>query len=168
MNTPDTPTSPQIPLLELKDALAAFKEEDTLTSRAAVIVSLTISTVTVILDKPWDGKSLPEADTRFLLVSDGENVEQPMLALFSDRTKAEGFREGIDLDSQFEHIVDVSGSWSLLAVEEGMGVMIDPNQSTGFRVAPELAMQLRNDVSEAMERVTARHDQGNASGMGDE
>ncbi len=168
MNTPDTDSPPEIPLLELTEALQGFHEEDTLTSRAAVIVSLTISTVTVILDKPWDGKSLPEPDTRFLLVSDGDNVEQPMLALFSDRAKAEDFRKGIDIGSQFEHIVEVSGSWSLLGVEDGMGVMIDPNQSTGFRIAPELAATLRNDVAEAMERVTTRHNQGNAPGAGDQ
>jgi hypothetical protein len=167
MNTPDTSNSPEIPLLDLTEALAAFHAEDTLTSRAAVIVSLTISSVTVLLDSPWDGKSLPQPDTRFMLVSDGDNVEQPMLALFSDKTKAEGFRQNIDIGNQFEHIVEVSGSWSLLGVEEGMGIMIDPNQSTAFRIAPELAAQLRNDVAATMERITAKHDQGITSGTGD-
>ena len=168
MNTPDTPASPEIPLLELTEALAAFHEEDTLTSRASVIVSLTISTVTVILDKPWDGKSPPERDTRFLLVSDGDNAEQPMLALFSDKSKAQSFRQGFDIGSQFEHIVEVSGSWSLLGVEDGMGVMIDPNQPTGFRIAPELAAQLRNDVEETMARISARYDQGEGPDTEDE
>jgi len=168
MNTPDTSTSPEIPLLELTEALQAFHKEDTLTSRAAVIVSLTISTVTVILDKPWDGKSLPEPDTRFMLVSDGENVEQPMLALFSNQTTAENFRRSLDIGGQFEHIVEVSGSWSLLGVEDGMGVMIDPNQPTGFRIAPELAAQLRNDVEATMARVSARYDQDKGPDTGDE
>ncbi len=168
MNTPDSPTSPEIPLRDLTEALAAFLEEDTTTNRAAIIVSLTISTVTVILDKPWDGKSMPDPETRFLLVSDGDNAQQPMMAIFSDRTKAQRFREGIDLGNEFEHIVEVSGSWSLLGVEPGMGVMIDPNQPTGFRIGPDLATQLRNDVTEAMERITARHAQDNAAGTGDQ
>ncbi|MGA7965015.1 MAG: hypothetical protein WCB49_03840, partial [Gammaproteobacteria bacterium] len=56
-------------------------------------------------------------------------------------------------------LVEVSGSWSLLGVTEGMGVMIDPNQSTAFRITPELAAQLRSDVEEAMARISAQqHD----------
>lgn len=149
---------------DLVGALTTIKEDDSIANRSAVLVALATGSVTVILDRPWDGASLPKPDTRFLLVSDGENTEQPMLAIFSDRDRAQRFRQDVGLGNEFEHLVEVSGSWSLLGVTEGTGVMIDPNQSTAFRIAPELAAQLRSDVEEAMARISARHDPNGASG----
>lgn len=144
---------------DLAAALTTIKEDDTIANRSAVLVALATSSVTVILDQPWDGASLPKPDTRFLLVSDGNDIEQPMLAIFSDQDCAQRFRQEANLGNEFEHLVEVSGSWSLLGVTEGMGVMIDPNQSTAFRITPELAAQLRSDVEEAMERISAQqHD----------
>ena len=147
----------------LVSALATIAQDDTVANRSAVLAALATSAVTVILDQPWDGASLPELDTRFLLVSDGNNTEQPMLAIFSTRDCAQRFRHDVDLGNEFEHLVEVSGSWSLLGVTEGVGVMIDPNQSTAFRITPELAAELRNDVREAMDRVLARQDGANGS-----
>ena len=146
-----------IPVRDLTDALAIVQEEDTPPNRASVLVALATSTVMVILDKPWDGHSLPDMDTEFLLVSDGDNKSQPMLAIFSDRIAAQRFRDESNLGHEFEHTVEVSGSWSLLGVHEGMGVMINPNQPSGFRIGPELAAHLRRDVEEAMAKVSARY-----------
>lgn len=139
-------------------ALATTQQDDSVANRSAVLVALATSPVTVILDQPWDGVSLPDPDTRFLLVSDGKDTAQPMLAIFSDQDSAQRFRQDVGLGSEFEHLVEVSGSWSLLGVAEGMGVMINPNQSTAFRITPELAAQLRSDVEEAMARVSAQQD----------
>lgn len=150
---------------DLVAALTAIGEDDTVANRSAVLVALATSSVTVILDQPWDGVSLPDLDTQFLLVSDGDNTEQPMLAIFSSRDSAQRFSHDVDLGNMFEHLVEVSGSWSLLGVREGIGVMIDPNQSTAFRITPELAASLREDVAEAMKRISARHD--GASGIPD-
>ena len=148
---------------DLVAALAAIEQDDTVANRSAVLVALATSPVTVILDQPWDGASLPDPDTRFLLVSDGKNTEQAMLAIFSNHDRAQRFSHDVDLGNEFEHLVEVSGSWSLLGVTEGTGVMIDPNQPTAFRITPELAAQLRNDVREAMDRVLARQDGASGS-----
>lgn len=152
-----TPDEPNIPVRELTDALATVQEEDTPLNRASVLVALATSTVTVMLDKPWDGKSLPDMDTELLMVSDGDNKAQPMLAMFTDKATAQRFHDDMNLGNEFEHVVEVSGSWSLLGVHEGMGVMINPNQPSGFRIGPDLAAHLRRDVEEAMSKVSARY-----------
>ena len=76
--------------------------------------------------------------------------------MFTDKTAAQRFHGDMNLGDEFEHVVEVSGSWSLLGVHEGMGVMINPNQPSGFRIGPELAAHLRRDVEEAMAKVSAR------------
>ena len=50
-----TSNEPNIPVRELTDALATVQQEDTPLNRASVLVALATSTVTVMLDKPWDG-----------------------------------------------------------------------------------------------------------------
>jgi|GEM_PF-5919911 len=146
----------------LEEALATVMDDDSPENRAAVLLGFATSPVTVMLDQPWDGESLPDADTRFLLVSDGADADQPMLAVFSTGERAQRFRDAAQLGGEFEHVVEVSGSWSLLSVTNGMGVMIDPNLDSAFRIGPEMAEKLRDDVQEAMERVADRHLQTDA------
>lgn len=154
MNTPAEETD--IPVRDLAEALDIVQKDDTAPNRASVLVALATSTVTVILDKPWDGQSLPDIDTEFLLVSDGDDKTQPMLAIFKDKEAAQRFQDEANMGDEFAHLAEVSGSWSLLGVHEGMGVMINPNQPSGFRIGPELAAHLRRDVEEAMAKVSAR------------
>lgn len=144
----------------LVEALETVTAEDSPENRADVLIGLAISPVTVMLDQPWDGVSLPAADTRFLLVSDGADAEQPMLALFSTGERARQFREQAGMGKEFENLVEVSGSWSLLGVSDGMGVMVDPNLESAFRIGPDIAAKLRNDVEEAMARVSDRDPRG--------
>src|SRR5580765_1898017 len=73
------------PLLE-----ALNKFEDSLEGRQAVLTAFMQSRVYVLLDRPWDGRSLPNSETRLLFVSDGENKDQAMLAVFTGREAAEG------------------------------------------------------------------------------
>src|ERR1700742_2801297 len=57
----------------LVEALERF--EDSKQGRETVLQLLLRSRVFVLLDKPWDGRSLPNSETRLLYVSDGEDKE---------------------------------------------------------------------------------------------
>jgi hypothetical protein len=95
--------------------------------------------VHVLLDQPWDGHSLPSTETRMLFVSDGENQEQAMLAVFTDRGKAESVAASM---GEFRHAVEVDSKWALLGVPPATGVRINPNSEPGFRILPELTAEL--------------------------
>lgn len=122
----------------LETALASY--EDTLDGRKAVITAFLGSRVHVLLDRPWDGRSLPNTETRLLFVSDGDDKEQAMLAVFTDRTKAEAVMGDM---GEFQHAVEVDAQWALLAVPPQVGVRINPNGEPAFKILPELALELR-------------------------
>ncbi len=124
--------------VSLEQALESF--EDNLESRRAILAKLVQSRVVVILDTPWDGLSLPSTSMRLLFVSDGSNEQQPMLALFTSKDRAEQSRKD---DSPYRHAVEVDAAWALLGVAQGAGIIINPNTTPGFRITPELAAQLR-------------------------
>lgn len=131
----------------LIDALAHF--EDDRESRERVLKALLHSRVFVLLDRPWDGKSLPTTETRLLFVSDGDNKEQAMLAVFTDRKQAEGALAAMD---EFKFPVEVDAQWALLSVPAQTGVRINPNGTPAFRILPELTLELRKIVEQNLQR----------------
>jgi len=139
---------PVSPLLE-----ALHKFEDSLEGRQAVLTAFLQSRVYVLLDRPWDGRSLPSTETRLLFVSDGEDKDQAMLAVFTGREAAEGNIPSMD---EFKHAVEVDAQWALLSVPPNIGVRINPNVEPSFRILPELALELRKIA----ERETARRMSG--------
>jgi hypothetical protein len=126
------------PLSPLEQALAGF--EDSIDGRKAVLEKFMAARVHVLLDRPWDGRSLPSTETRMLFVSDGENQEQAMLAVFTDRSRAESVASAM---GEFRHAVEVDSKWALLGVPPATGVRINPNSEPGFRILPELTAELR-------------------------
>ena len=122
----------------LLEALGKF--EDSLEGRQAVLMAFMQSRVYVLLDRPWDGRSLPSTETRLLFVSDGENKEQAMLAVFTGREAAESTIPSMD---EYKHAVEVDAQWALLSVPPNVGVRINPNVEPSFRILPELAVELR-------------------------
>lgn len=130
----------------LEQALHSF--EDTVDGRRAVLEKFMVARVFVLLDQPWDGKSLPSTEMHLLFVSDGENQEQPMLAVFTDRAKAE---ETAPAMGEYRHPVEVDAGWALLGVPPNVGVRINPNAAPSFRILPELAVELRK-IAEAQLR----------------
>jgi hypothetical protein len=78
--------------------------------------------------------------SRLLYVSDGENQEQAMLAVFTGKDKAESVAATM---GEFQHLVEVDSKWALLGVPPSTGVRINPNSELGFRILPELAAELR-------------------------
>src|ERR1051325_9174097 len=106
----------------LENALASF--EDSLDGRKTVLTAFLDSRVYVLLDRPWDGRSLPNTETRLLFVSDGDNKDQAMLAVFTDLSKAKAVMAAMD---EFRYPVEVDSQWALLAVPSHVGVRINPN-----------------------------------------
>ena len=100
--------------------------EDTLESKRKVLQLLFDSRVYVVLDQPWDGRSLPSTDMRLLFVSDGKNSEQAMLALFTSREKCAAIPKG---DSLFDHPIEVDARWAILGVPKDAGILINPNSA---------------------------------------
>jgi hypothetical protein len=131
-------TEPQNPL---EDALANATGSDE--SRLAFLDLFMRSRITVVLDRPWDGRSLPSLEMRLLFVTDGSNHEQPMLALFTNETLANAVIADVE---QFKHPVEVDAAWAMLGVFESAGAVINPNSTPNFRISPEVATVLREAV----------------------
>jgi hypothetical protein len=127
----------------LVEALERF--EDSVAGRQTVLQLLLRSRVFVLLDNPWDGRSLPNSETRLLYVSDGEDKDQAMLALFTDRARAEQVRPGM---GEFSHVVEVDAPWALLSLVPKAGVRINPNVEPSFRILPDLAVEVRKLVEQ--------------------
>ena len=124
--------------ITLEQALLRF--EDSVEGRKAVLEVFLTSRVWMLLDQPWDGRSLPSTETQLLFVSDGENQQQAMLAVFTDRARAEATMPAM---GDFRHPVEVDSQWALLGLVPGAGVRINPNSEPSFRILPELAVELR-------------------------
>lgn len=127
----------------LVEALERF--EDSAAGRQAVLQQLLRSRVFVLLDKPWDGRSLPNTEMRLLHVSDGDDKQQAMLALFTDRARAEQVMPAM---GEFRYAVEVDARWALLSVRPDVGVRINPNVEPAFRILPNLAIELRRIVEQ--------------------
>lgn len=144
------------PVNELERAISAAASADDAPeypSRRQVLVALATNPITVMLAEPWDGTTTPENDPQPMLVSDGPNREQPMLAIFSSLERARDFQSR---HGGAEYPSEVPAPVAILATPEGAGIMINPNQPLGFRLAPETAALLRRDVAAAIERAQAK------------
>ena len=139
-NTTSNPNS-------LLDALMQF--EDNLEGRKRVLEKFIGARVYVLLDRPWDGRSLPNTETKLLYVSDGENQEQAMLAVFTGKTQAE---QALPAMGDFKHPVEVDAQWALLSLLPNAGVRINPNAEPAFRILPELALEMRKIAEHQLAR----------------
>ena|SRR5579859_981224 len=124
----------------LEETLKNAKDNDEQTIRA-VLNAFIKSRVYVKLDQKWDGKSFPRSDLRFMLVSDGDNIERPMVAVFTSPEFSEVYGKSA---APFVHTVEVDSAWICLGVPENGGIMINPNSTPNFRIGPEVASVLRD------------------------
>lgn len=132
------------PVKSLEETLknAAGNDEQSIRSILRAFVQ---SRVFVKLDQPWDGKSFPRSDMRFMLVSDGDNAERAMVAVF---TSVEYSRVYGEEAAPFTHTVEVDSAWICLGVPENGGIMINPNSAPNFRIGPEVASVLRETATQ--------------------
>lgn len=131
----------------LEEALG--KCGDDVDSKRAVLDALMRSRVTVLLDRPWDGRTLPSTEMQMLFVTDGGNTEQPMLALFSSDSRAGEF---IPDAGVHRHPVSVDAAWALLGVPAGAGIMLNPNQIPNFRIGVEVVNVLREAAQKQLDQ----------------
>lgn len=131
----------------LEEALG--KCGDDVDSKRVVLDTLVRSRVTVMLDRPWDGRTLPSTDTQMLFVTDGENLEQAMLALFSSVERASEFLPSAGI---YKYPTNVDALWALLGVPASAGIMINPNQIPNFRIGVELATILREAAQKDLDQ----------------
>ena len=109
--------------------------------------------VYLLLNKPWDGRSVPEENTSMLLVSDGPTRSQAMLAVFSDDQKARAFcahAEG------FSHVVKVPGPVAFLGVAADQGMIVNPNFKNTFRITIAAAAEVRGTMQQRLAQMTAQ------------
>ncbi len=104
--------------------------------------------VYVLLDREWNKKEPASPETRLLFVSDGENYEQAMLALFSNEQKARDYSKQA---AEFEHALEVEAVWAFRGIQSGCGAIVNPNSEANFRVSPEAANAMREQISLAMQ-----------------
>ncbi len=117
--------------------------------------------VYLLLNKAWDGRSVPEQNTSMLLVSDGANRAQAMLAVFSDEQKALAFRDHAE---GFSHVVKVPGPVAFLGVAADQGMIVNPNFSNTFRITIEAAAEVRGSMQERLAAMAARAEARSAAG----
>lgn len=140
----------------LEDAIAEAERDPSEKNRFEVLRAYAVGRIAVILDRAWDGESLPDSSTRFLMVSDGSDTTQPMLAVFTGIERARRYLEQLGDRAGFDHPTTVAGGWSLMGLPEGAGVFVNPNQQPAFRIGPDAAARLREAVKDTMDRVLAR------------
>lgn len=108
------------------------------------IQTLVRSSIFVVTDKTWDSRAVPDAGMRLMLVSDGDNHEQIMLAIFTDTAYAANYLQSLgDSEHPFKNTARVDMAWALLGVPANAGIMVNPNSGRAFRIAPEIAARLR-------------------------
>ncbi|MGA9851777.1 MAG: SseB family protein [Gammaproteobacteria bacterium] len=125
---------------KLEEALSSIKGNNDEQSIRKVLRAFVQSRVFVKLDLPWDGKTLPRSDMRLLFVSDGDNKERPMLAIFTTEACSRVYGEEA---APFKYVAEVDSAWACLGVPENGGIMINPNSVSNFRISPEVARVLR-------------------------
>ena len=121
----------------------------------AILNKFASSKIFAVTDRPWDGRSVPRPDMRLLMVTDGANHQQPMLALFSAGQYAHGVIAG---DHPFKHVVEVDAAWALLGVAENVGILINPNttDAPAFRIGSGVAAELKKYAEDRLRARTSR------------
>ncbi|MGA9855833.1 MAG: SseB family protein [Gammaproteobacteria bacterium] len=145
--TENTPSS------KLEETLSTLGQNDEQSIRKA-LRAFVQSRVFVKLDQPWDGKTLPRSDMRLLLVTDGDNKEQSMLAVFTSARRSSIYKEE-DM-GPFKYIAEVDSAWACLGVPENTGIMVNPNSAPSFRISPAVAKILRETAEKDLAAKTTK------------
>lgn len=151
------------PATDLERAIAAFADagdDHDGQARRDVLAGLSASKVFTLFAEPVPEQAEPGSRIRLCMVSDGPDTGQPMVAVFTGQERAEEFMQQHGMQ---QHHGEVPGLWAILATAPTAGLLINPNQSLSFRIAPELARFLREDAAS----VAAERTQETANGESD-
>ncbi|MGA7965830.1 MAG: SseB family protein [Gammaproteobacteria bacterium] len=138
----------------LEQLLDTFEDSDSDPEGfAEFLAAFATEPLTLAVSPPWEsGGEPPPLGHTLLIVSDGDNVEQPMLAVFTRPSYAEKFCREFIQDGQFEPYQAFNSAWAILQTPEGAGIRLNPNLPHGFRMTPQLVEQLKRDVQAAWQR----------------
>lgn len=98
------------------------------------------SRICLLMSAPWDGRSIPEADVRVLMVSDPSTGTVEHIAVFSSRARAEAFQP----NAPGFQPVEVDAFMAFLGLRDGQGLIVNPRHQHGFRLPPKAAVQVRD------------------------
>jgi hypothetical protein len=142
MDTPADPSSsPPLPDESFEDLLARPAED--YESRKTLLRSFIQARVYVLTDRPVRPATNDLYEARMSLVSDGPNTAQPMLAVFSNEDRARRFQE---VTGGERHRTEIDAVFALACTPAGAGLIVNPNQTPNFRLAPELVALLRERI----------------------
>lgn len=131
----------------LEESLFAIGNDDQ--RKLQFFTDLMDARVTVLANQPWNPELAPPEDMELLFVSDGENHEQPMLAMFTHPARTARYK-GV---GGFEHTVELDARQAFLGVDDGCGAFINPNWRHNMRVDPVVAQELKRTVQDWIKRV---------------
>ncbi len=138
----DTPKTPSPHPDASFDELLARPAED-FEARRTLLQAFIYARVHVLTDREIRPLTRDIHEARMTLVSDGPNKEQPMLAVFSTRDRAERF---LQETGGGPHLSEIDSVFALVCTPEKAGIIINPNQTPNFRLAPELVAMLRERI----------------------
>ena len=124
---------------------------DDVESRMRFLQTLATSRIWLLTNLQWDGNGRPPQGMQPAFVSDGPNLQQGMLAAFTDRIHAERYAAGAANGSSFVHPLEAGTAWAFLGLPAEMGVMINPNSQKAFRIPPDIAAELRRSLKRAID-----------------
>lgn len=145
------------PTNELETALAKVQADGDLAdweTRREVVRQLIFNTVHVIVDQPVSEDTEPTIKGTPTFVSNGDDEEQAMLAIFTTRERALAYLAEQKIEGRYP--IEVPGPRALIAIPEGVGLRINPNQQLGFVIMPAFARQLSRDIQEVLEKTQSQ------------
>jgi tetratricopeptide (TPR) repeat protein len=142
-----------MPKSELESLISS--SDNSPTAIRAVLSKFASSRIYAVVDQPWDGRSAPHPGMRLLLVTDGADHQQSMLALFSAARHAEGSIGG---EHPFKNVVEVDAAWALLGISDNAGILINPNttDTPAFRIGPAVAVELKKYAEDRLRATKVR------------
>jgi hypothetical protein len=146
---PESPLPPPLPEESFEELLARPSED--FESRRTLLRAFIYARVHVLTDREVRPGTNDLYEARMTLVSDGPNSEQPMLAVFSSEERARAFQESTGGEP---HRTEIDAVFALVCTPEKAGIIVNPNQTPNFRLAPELVAMLRERLEEARARTS--------------
>ncbi|MGH8274625.1 MAG: SseB family protein [Gammaproteobacteria bacterium] len=148
MNEDTAPNPLEEAITRVAEEPEGTDEASAVAARRGVLQTFATARVAVLLEAPVPPGAPPEMEKPLLFVTDGEDRKQPMLALFTRSEWAQEFhdREG----GSFAHPAEVPAPWAVLRLPEAAGLMINPNRTPSFRIGPDVAGQMRDEIAQSI------------------
>lgn len=131
---------------ELEQRLIALYNEEIQTIE--FLQSLVNAEVFVLCDNPVDDGDTDPSQTHMVFVTDPENKDQTMLAVFTDRDRALAFEQA----PGYEHPSKVDLKWVTFCAKHEFGAMLNPNSGMAYRIPPEAVSLLQEAIDEHIKK----------------